>query len=130
MRVCVPVRAMQMAAAMKTALGLLSLALVSCATVSGSTGEVSAVDVEGHVTACGAAPLASEPVTLWAAGELEAVETVQTLADGSFRFSVPSGDVMPSLFIEARGTRVLAKPHALAKNRLLVAELKLPCDVR
>jgi hypothetical protein len=85
------------------------------------------VEVNGHVvSACGPSePLPREPVAIRAAGELEVLGSTETDASGSFSFRVspPKSDVAPSLFIEARGVKTVAKQA----RRGLVAELVVPC---
>ena len=81
--------------------------------------------VVGHVvSACGPEPLPREPVAIRAAGELEVLDSTETDAHGAFSFRVQQrGDVVAPLFIEARGSRTVARPA----RRGLVAELVLPC---
>ena len=109
---------------------LLTMVFCSCASAplmadepAATTGEP--VEVVGRVvSACGPEPLNKEPVAIRAAGELEVLDSTETDAHGAFTFRVTQRtDVAAPLFIEARGSRTVAKPA----RRGLVAELVLPC---
>ena len=86
------------------------------------------VEVHGHVSSsCPTpAPLKEEPVKLWSAGDLEALDVTRTGADGEFVFKIETAaSNLPSLLIEARGVRTRATPQ---RAGTLVAELVLPCE--
>jgi hypothetical protein len=109
---------------------LLSL-LAGCATVStAGQGSAPPIEVIGHVTttcaATGSQP--REPVTLRAAGVLDALDTTRTDSSGAFHFRViPPDDPDETLFVESRGQKAFVRPESNTKD-VRVAELTLPCD--
>lgn len=116
---------------MKHAL-LFVLCFTGCATVPLAAGDPAGlgvpVQVVGHVvSACGAPrPQPNEPVTVRAAGELEALDATRTDASGAFSFKVVSPSRRPSLLIEAGGKKALARQPF--EGGTLVAEVRLPCE--
>jgi hypothetical protein len=105
----------------------LGLWVGACATLPlpDENAPMASVEVQGHVTSCSTTPLSEEPVKLWSAGELDALDSTRTDSEGAFWFKVETAQSnLPSLLIEARGVRARATPNAKGK---LVAELVLPC---
>ncbi len=101
--------------------------MAGCAGVQHGSSEQPQVEVVGHVTTT-CATQGQKSVTLRAAGELDALDTTQTDAQGAFKFSfAPKFDPKATIFIEADGHKAIARPQSNAKN-VLVAELTLPCQ--
>ena len=108
----------------------LSLIVMSCATVESSVTQTAPLEVNGRVmSACALSqPVRAEEVRLRFAGDLDAVEIVQTDLNGTFTARVMrKGDVVAPLFVEARGVKTLAKQTVDYTHRGLVAELVVPC---
>jgi hypothetical protein len=105
-------------------------ACASAPIVPGSGAEGVPLEVVGHVTrACAVSePQPNVAVTLRAAGELDALGTTQTDANGAFRFSVVAPSKLSDrLLIEAQGARTRATQRFSA-DRTLVAEVRVPCQ--